>query len=87
MVLEKYGRRCMKCGYASNKPGHISVDHIKPRMFFPELALDFENLQVLCGHCNRKKGNLNCKDYRPRPEDDFVDPELPAMLREMAQYG
>ena len=35
----------------------LEVDHIKPRSTHPELALDFDNLQVLCHDCNQGKGN------------------------------
>lgn len=61
-VLDHYGCRCMKCGYedASN-----CVDHIKPRSKFPELELDFNNMQVLCSMCNLIKSNRNYIDYRP----------------------
>ena len=34
-----------------------NIDHIKPRKFFPELALDILNLQLLCAKCNKRKGN------------------------------
>jgi 5-methylcytosine-specific restriction endonuclease McrA len=33
------------------------VDHIQPLRDFPELGLNFENLQVMCGGCNYKKGS------------------------------
>jgi|688.fasta_scaffold566903_2 5-methylcytosine-specific restriction endonuclease McrA len=60
-VLKKYGSVCMKC--QSKKQIHI--DHIKPRSLFPELELDFDNLQVLCKTCNERKSNIHFKDYRP----------------------
>lgn len=67
-VLLKYGSSCMKCGKA-NKSGRLSnVDHIKPRKYFPELSLEFSNLQVLCSRCNKEKGNKNSVDYRPLGE-------------------
>lgn len=33
------------------------ADHIKPRSKYPELALSYDNLQILCAECNLKKGN------------------------------
>jgi len=60
-VLEIYGPLCMKCG-ASNR--RIDVDHIKPKSLFPELALTFENMQVLCEICNQEKGVKSQIDYR-----------------------
>ena len=43
----------------------MNVDHIRPRKTHPELALAFENLQVLCGLCNKGKGNWCDDDMRP----------------------
>lgn len=63
-VHEKYGYSCMRCGFLPKDKKRSNVDHIKPRKFFPELALCFENLQVLCGRCNKKKGNKDMTDYR-----------------------
>lgn len=42
----------------------INVDHIKPRKLYPELALNFDNLQILCPRCNKSKGNKYVSDYR-----------------------
>lgn len=61
-----YGYRCMCCGFDPKDRRKSNVDHIKPRRFFPELALDFDNLQVLCGRCNKAKGNNHMTDYRPK---------------------
>jgi len=59
-VIEKYGKVCMRC----NSTCCIAVDHIKPRSLFPELSLDFDNMQVLCRSCNSKKSNRDTTDYR-----------------------
>ena len=61
MTLKKYGIRCMKCKITGVE---VHVDHIKPRSLYPELELDFDNLQVLCKHCNLEKGNKDEIDYR-----------------------
>lgn len=61
-VINRYGGRCMCCGRVPKRG--VNVDHIKPRKFFPELALDFNNLQVLCPQCNKAKGNKHHTDYR-----------------------
>lgn len=60
-VVAKYGPRCMKCRRHACPP---TVDHIKPRALFPELTWIFDNLQVLCGPCNKAKGNMDWTDYR-----------------------
>lgn len=57
-LIEKYGRRCMKCGGTDR----IVLDHIKPRRFGG--TNNEENLQLLCWQCNYEKG-LQTFDYRP----------------------
>jgi 5-methylcytosine-specific restriction endonuclease McrA len=70
-TLQKYGRVCMKCGATYTAPKgmgrgrQIVVDHIFPLSRFPELALDENNLQVLCNQCNTIKGNRYAVDFRP----------------------
>lgn len=68
IIIKKYGARCMCCG-AKPPEVVINVDHIKPRKKYPELALDPDNLQVLCEPCNHGKGNWDETDFRPdKPE-------------------
>lgn len=43
------------------------IDHLKSRKHYPELACDWENLFLVCGYCNKKKGD----DF-----DDIVNPLL-----------
>jgi len=65
-----YGRHCMKCkryDYSAH------ADHIKPRSKYPELELDINNLQVLCGKCNQEKSNLHETDYRTKlPREEWA---------------
>lgn len=56
-VLAKQGNSCECCGATPKDGVKICVDHIKPRKFYPQLALDVKNLQVLCEDCNFGKGN------------------------------
>ena len=70
-VLKKYGEKCMCCG-ATRKCGYkMHIDHIKPRSRYPELELDFSNLQVLCEKCNIRKSNIDETDYRPSVKNRF----------------
>ena len=62
-AIARYGRVCLCCGREQSKGFPINIDHVKPRKLFPELALDIENLQPLCGPCNKSKGN-SIIDYR-----------------------
>lgn len=64
-VLLKFGAKCQCCGATAKTGAQICVDHIKPRVRYPELALEFTNLQVLCGDCNHGKGNWDETDWRP----------------------
>lgn len=63
-ALKKYGARCQCCGATASDGVRLHVDHIKPRKLFPALALDIENLQVLCEECNHGKGNWDMTDWR-----------------------
>lgn len=62
-VLDHYGSTCMKCRIGKIDGAIIQVDHIRPRSLFPRLALEFDNLQVLCKECNSAKGIIT-EDYR-----------------------
>lgn len=48
-LTEKFGYQCVYCG----ETYRLEVDHIKP--LSKGGSNDLENLQLLCGHCNRKK--------------------------------
>lgn len=63
-AIKKHGAKCQLCGATPNDGARINVDHIKPRKKYPELALDINNLQVLCGTCNHGKGNWDETDWR-----------------------
>lgn len=69
-ALKKYGRICQCCGASPATGAVMNVDHIKPRRIFPQLALDLDNLQVLCHECNHGKGNWDMTDWRP---DELTD--------------
>lgn len=65
-VLKYYetlnAKRCMVC---NAERVVLNVDHIKSRKFYPHLALDGGNLQILCGDCNHGKANTT-HDHRPK---------------------
>ena len=65
-ALKKYGPRCMCCGATPATGAVMNVDHIKPRKKHPDLALDINNLQILCHDCNHGKGNWDQTDWRPK---------------------
>lgn len=63
-ALKRDGARCCCCGATPADGRVMHVDHIKPRKHFPQLALDLNNLQVLCDVCNHGKGNWDQTDWR-----------------------
>lgn len=63
-IFRKYGKVCMRCR-ATDRHVPITVDHIISRKRRPDLALDENNLQVLCRACNSSKGHEDETDYRP----------------------
>lgn len=52
VVYQRDGGHCVECGYIGP---YIEYDHIQPRSKGGLTTAD--NLQLLCGQCNRKKGN------------------------------
>lgn len=64
VAIERDGGRCACCGRTAQDGVRINVDHIKPRIRYPQLALTVENLQVLCSECNQGKGNRFETDWR-----------------------
>ncbi|MBV7316139.1 HNH endonuclease [Shewanella sp. NIFS-20-20] len=57
-VLSTREPRCALCRQTPEQHGiSLHVDHILPRSKYPELALDINNLQILCQDCNLGKSN------------------------------
>jgi len=63
-AIKIHGNRCQLCGAGPQDGITLHVDHIKPRSLFPELCLDFNNLQVLCEDCHIAKGIEHFDDCR-----------------------
>ncbi len=57
MVIEEDGQVCAMCRKRILEKHDVTVDHIKPRSKYPELALVRNNLHILCRSCNSRKGN------------------------------
>lgn len=71
---------CELCGAVPvvGKPMH--VDHVKPRSKYPALALEINNLQVLCVDCNMGKSARTEDDWRAprtgeRVRDEKINPK------------
>jgi 5-methylcytosine-specific restriction endonuclease McrA len=69
-ALKKYGAKCQCCGTTPAHGAIMNVDHIKPRKLFPSLALDINNLQILCHDCNHGKSNWDMTDWRQKNKID-----------------
>jgi hypothetical protein len=68
-VLAERSGCCDLCGRSYREHGvALEVDHIKPRSRFPSLAMDKDNLQILCFDCNRSKSNRDTTDWRSPQE-------------------
>lgn len=70
-TLKYYGAVCMLCHATED----IVVDHIKPASKYPDLRLDPNNVQVLCGSCNRGKSNDDETDFRPKTPEPELTPD------------
>ena len=55
-VIIEEGSKCHLCNVMIKDPTDVTVDHIRPRSRYPNLALVRSNLQVLCRRCNSRKG-------------------------------
>lgn len=66
-ALKRSSGSCCLCGRTHRQHGIVlHVDHIKPKIDFPELAFEVDNLQVMCEDCNVGKSNLDDTDWRSR---------------------
>jgi hypothetical protein len=61
-VIKERGRVCAECGCKIKRNDDVTIDHIKPRSKYPDLALKMDNLRVLCRSCNSRKGNREFED-------------------------
>ena len=65
-IRKTYPPICMRCRNKNN----LEVDHVKPRALYPELELDFNNLQILCRGCNLLKGVKDSSEWDFRNNED-----------------
>lgn len=55
-IIREQGKVCKFCRKTILAELDATVDHIRPRSIYPDLALVKSNLQVLCRVCNSSKG-------------------------------
>jgi len=63
-ILKRDKGRCRCCGATAKDGIRLHIDHILPRKTHPHLALDQNNLQVLCEPCNLSKSTKDFTDWR-----------------------
>jgi 5-methylcytosine-specific restriction endonuclease McrA len=89
-ILEAKDHFCKSCGGDGTKGGGLNVDHKRNRRDYPQLALLWGNLQLLCGACNKGKGNRYNTDWEQRRPSREPDPlytpsdEVRAQLNDLA---
>lgn len=62
LVIKEEGRVCAHCHRHIKNDSDVTVDHIRPRSKYPDLALRRENLRVLCRKCNSVKKDKELVD-------------------------
>lgn len=62
-VIREEGNVCSECKQRIASQEDVTVDHIKPRSKYPDLALDRKNLRVLCRSCNSRKGDSDSEIF------------------------
>lgn len=55
-AIARDNEECQWCKYEGKvTKTNLEVDHIKELEFYPELALDIDNLRTLCKDCHNKR--------------------------------
>lgn len=63
-VIRRCGPICGACGRTIKGFKKLHVDHIKPKLHYPELEFWPANLQVLCVTCNAHKSSYDGADWK-----------------------
>lgn len=63
-VLRASKFTCVLCGKQPRRKGALHLDHVRPRVRYPELEYVISNLQALCASCNRHKQAYDGDDWR-----------------------
>lgn len=68
-IISRDNNMCLRCSikYGIINGDDLQVHHIKPRILFPELIYDENNLVTLCKTCNIQLG-LSGIDFEWKPE-------------------
>lgn len=72
-VLARDGHVCMYCGTSEQ----LTVDHVLPIKYHPELAMDMENMVIACKPCNSRKGSRSQGVFLAQTD---TPPDFPAFI-------
>nr|WP_272075964.1 HNH endonuclease signature motif containing protein [Streptococcus dysgalactiae]WCE86584.1 HNH endonuclease signature motif containing protein [Streptococcus dysgalactiae] len=66
VAIKRDNKECVWCTERGRlTTTNLEVDHIKEVQYYPELALDLDNLRTLCKDChNRRHGRYQKKESR-----------------------
>jgi HNH endonuclease len=77
-IFERDDYTCQKC---RKRGGRLNADHIRPVLFFPELALDLDNGRTLCLECHVNTETFGGKIHR------FTRESFEVLLNERGTQG
>jgi 5-methylcytosine-specific restriction endonuclease McrA len=68
LIISRDGGLCARCfsKYGIINGDNLQVHHIKPRIEFPHLMFDEENLITLCKTCNLQIGTAHELDFKKK---------------------
>lgn len=74
-ALTKYKSQCQCCGVSPKENAVMVVSRIQSEKLYPELAMELDNLQVLCSVCNAGKGGqtYGMAHWVPKEPSDSTD--------------
>lgn len=74
LIIERDGGFCQRCYHKFHmfETEELQVHHIKPRVDFPELIYDENNLVTVCKQCNLQLGTRHTLDFDFKPEEISV---------------
>lgn len=76
-AIERDNNECQWCKLEGKvTTDNLEVDHIKELEFYPELAMDLDNLRTLCKDChNKRHKRFNYKKKKIEKETNYCSDE------------
>ncbi len=73
-LKEQTQEHCSFCdGFPVNSVSVETIEHFRPKIAFPRLAYNWENLFYCCSHCQMKGGTFDDKLLKPDSNDFTFD--------------